>query len=151
VSFTISGEEGLKRNLKALGKDMATALSNGVFITASDIRKDAIKSIQAPSFGSYVKRSRQGGGTYDHVAAKAGSAPNTDSGKLVASISVEMDRDKAEALVGSNLDYAGWLEFGTKKMDARPWLQPALDKNKDNLNLNINKGIMAVIKQRSKK
>ena len=150
MSVKLVGEGQLKRNLLSLGRDMDKALGNGVFITANEVRTDAIKSIQAPSFGSYVKRSRQGGGTYDHVAAKSGSAPNTDTGKLVASIAAEMDWKENSALVGSNLDYATYLEFGTKKMDARPWLHPALNKNMQNLESNITKGIMAVIKQRSK-
>ena len=149
--MTITGTEELKRNLKALGKDMAKALSTGVFITANDIRTDAIKSIKQPSFGTHVRRSRQGGGTYAHIAAKPDTSPNNDTGKLTSSIAVEMDWDESEALVGSNLDYASWLEFGTKKMDARPWLEPALAKNRDKLDANITKGIMAVIKKRSKK
>jgi len=151
MKIKMEGEEQLKRNLLSLGRDMDKALANGVFITANQIRTEAIKSIQTHSFGTYVKRSRQGGGTYDHVAAAAGSAPNTDTGKLVASIAVEMDWKKREAFVGTNLDYGAWLEEGTKKMDARPWLEPAARNNNKNLNENINKGIMAVIKQRSKK
>ena len=151
MSVQVSGDEDLRRRLLSLGRDMDKALANGVFLTANDIRKDSIKSIQEQSFGSYVQRSRQGGGTYTHIAAKPGSAPNTDTGKLVASIAVEMDWSKREAFVGSNLPYAAWLEDGTTKMDARPWLEPALRKNRGNLDSNINKAVMAVIKQKSRR
>jgi len=154
--FKIVGEDELKRTLLSLGKDMEDAMIKGVFLTANQVRTSAIKSIQAPSFGTWTKRSRQGGGTYDHVAAAPGNAPNTDTGKLVSSIAVEMDKEKIEAEVGSNLDYAAHLEFGTKhkkggtKMDPRPWLSPALDKNRDNLRGNISKAAMSVIKAKAK-
>ena len=151
MSVQVTGEAELKSKLLSLGREMDTAIANGVFLTANDIRTDAIKSIQEQSFGSYVQRSRQGGGTYTHIAAAPGSAPNTDTGKLVSSIAVEMDWDKREAEVGSNLDYATWLELGTKKMDARPWLEPALKKNRDNLNANLIKAANAVIKKKSRK
>lgn len=151
MTVKVEGAAELKRKLLSLGRDMEKALAQGVFITANDIRTDAVKSIQNPSFGSYVKRSRQGGGTYDHIAAAPGSAPNTDTGKLVNSIAVEMNWYESEAFVGSNLDYAAWLEFGTKKMDARPFLEPAAREHYGNLDKNINKAVMATIQKRSKK
>ena len=117
---------------------MEDAIFGGVILTANEIRTDAIKSIQNKSGGTQVSRSRQGGGTYTHTASAAGGAPNTDTGKLVASIAVEPNKSGVYALVGSNLDYGGFLEFGTSKMGARPWLEPALRKNKDNLQRNIN-------------
>lgn len=150
MSVTISGDDELKRTLLSLGRDMEDAMAKGVFITANDVRTDAIKSIQTQSFGSYVKRSRQGGGTYDHIAAAPNKAPNTDTGKLVSSIAVEMDKKKIEAEVGSNLDYSSWLEFGTKKMEPRPWLKPAVDKNIGNLRANIAKAAMSVIRKKAK-
>jgi hypothetical protein len=30
--------------------------------------------------------------------------------------------------VGSKLNYAFWLEYGTKDMDERPWLHPAIKR-----------------------
>ena len=150
MSVTIKGDDELERTLLSLGKDMEKALRGGVFITAQEVRKDAIKSIQSSSFGTWVKRSSQGGGTYDHVASAPGSAPNTDTGALVSSIAVEMDKNKPEAEVGSNLDYGAYLEFGTKDMDPRPWLSPAVNRNIDNLQSNITKAAMTAIKANAK-
>lgn len=150
MSVTVTGGDELAKDLLALGKDMESALEKGVFITAQQVRTTAIKSIQQDNFGIWVKRSRQGGGTYDHVAAAEGSAPNTDTGALVSSIAVEMSKQKMEAEVGSNLDYSAYLELGTKDMEPRPWLAPAVNKNIDNLRENIGKAIMLAIRNNAK-
>lgn len=151
MSVKITGDDKLQRTLISLGKDMEDAMVAGVFLTANRVRTHAIKSIQGNSMGTWVKRSSQGGGTYDHVASAPGLAPNTDTGGLVKSIAVEMDKEKIEAEVGSNLDYASWLEFGTKRnLSPRPWLEPALDAHKDDLRSNIAKAAMKIIEGRAK-
>lgn len=150
MTITVSGEKELKRKLLSLGVSMDEALLGGVILTANDIRTDAIKSIHGVSPGRQVDRSRQGGGTYTHTAAAEGNAPNTDTGKLVSSVSVEVNRSGLYALVGSNLDYAGFLEMGTSKMGARPWLEPALRKNRGNLNKNLSAAADAIIQAKSK-
>lgn len=150
MSITVSGEKELKRKLLSLGASMDDALLGGVILTANDIRTDAIKSIHGVSPGRQVQRSRQGGGTYTHTAAAEDTAPNTDTGKLVNSIAIDVNKSGLYALVGSNLDYAGFLEMGTSKMRARPWLEPALRKNRDNLNKNLSAAADAIIKAKSK-
>ena len=151
MSITVSGEKELKRKLLSLGASMDDALLGGVILTANDIRTDAIKSIQAVSPGRQVQRVSQGGGdTYTHTAAAEDTAPNTDRGGLVRSIAVEVNKSGLYALVGSNLDYAGFLEMGTSKMGVRPWLEPALRKNRDNLNKNLSAAADAIIKAKSK-
>lgn len=150
MSARITGQDELKRILLSLGKDMEKALAQGVFLTAQDVRTAAVKSIQEQGFGSYVQRSRQGGGTYTHIAAAPNQAPNTDTGKLVNSIAVEMDWNDTSAEVGSNLDYAAYLEFGTKKMEPRPWLSPAVNGNVGNMQKNITKAAMTAIKANAK-
>jgi HK97 gp10 family phage protein len=150
VTIQVTGVAELKRKLRSLGASMEDAIFGGVILTANEIRTDAIKSIQNKSGGAQVSRSRQGGGTYTHTASAAGGAPNTDTGKLVASIAVEPNKSGVYALVGSNLDYGGFLEFGTSKMGARPWLEPALRKNKDNLQRNINAAANTLIERKSK-
>ena len=149
MSITVTGDKELNRKLNKLGFKMMQAIDAGVFITAQDVRTDAIKSIQSQSTGRVVQRSRQGGGTYTHVASNEGQAPNTDTGKLVASIAVEKQKE-ADYLVGSNLEYASFLEFGTSKTGARPWLEPAMRKNIGELNKNISKAADLTIKKASK-
>lgn len=149
--FKITGDDELIRKMQSLGADMEKALERGVKQTANQVRNTAIRSIQNESFGIYVTRYGQGGAPYDHVASRPGNAPNTDTGALVNSIAVENVKGKPISFVGSGLDYAGYLEFGTKKMGARPWLQPALDANLSKLERNIIKSAKNMIKQKAKK
>ena len=49
-----------------------------------------------------------------------------DTGKLRASITTEVG--KLEAEVGTNVEYALCVEFGTSKQSAQPFMRPAFDK-----------------------
>ena len=150
-NFKITGEDELIRKMQSLGADMEKALERGIVQTANQVRNSAIKSIQNQTVGTYVTRYSQGGKAYQHVAAKDGDAPNTDTGGLVRSISVEHTSGNQVAFVGSGLDYAKYLELGTKKMGAKPWLMPALNVNLKNLETNIIKQARAMIEKAAKK
>lgn len=67
-----------------------------------------------------------------HTASAAGQPPATDTGFLVNNIVITMDlADKGLSVnVESRADYSSFLEFGTSKMAARPFMQPALEENK---------------------
>lgn len=65
-----------------------------------------------------------------HIASAPGSPPATDSGRLRSSITHEIGRDVdgLVARVGTNVKYAVYLEFGTRKMAARPFMRVNLAK-----------------------
>lgn len=67
-------------------------------------------------------------GRVTHRASAPGDPPAVDTGQLRASITHQLGTDSAGlfALVGSNLRKALWLELGTSRMAARPFLRPAL-------------------------
>ena len=72
-----------------------------------------------------------------------GFAP-VDTGSLRKSIRVEK-KGKLEVQViaggggvinprtGREVDYAGYVEFGTSRMSPQPYMQPALEKNRDEI------------------
>lgn len=63
-----------------------------------------------------------------------GTAKNlapVDTGNLRNSITHEVEGQ--EARVGSALEYAKFVELGTSKMAAQPYLYPALEQNKGNI------------------
>jgi HK97 gp10 family phage protein len=51
-----------------------------------------------------------------------------DTGRLRASITHSLERDSQGlvAKVGTNVDYAGYVELGTSRAPAQPFLRPAL-------------------------
>lgn len=57
-----------------------------------------------------------------------GSGPAVQTGRLRASITWELGRDSDGlfADIGTNVEYAIYLEQGTDRMGARPFLKPAL-------------------------
>ena len=63
-----------------------------------------------------------------------GEAPKKIRGDLQRSIAYEVASDGQSAMVGSNLDYARYLELGTSKMEVRPFLRATLDKQRDRIN-----------------
>jgi len=62
------------------------------------------------------------------VANKAKTLCPVDTGRLRSSISVEDGEDGRGYFVkvGTNVEYAPYVEFGTYQMPAQPYLRPAL-------------------------
>ena len=60
-----------------------------------------------------------------------------DTGRLRASITTEVGNLEAE--VGTNVEYAPSVEFGTSKQSAQPFMRPALDKAITQLNKDMAK------------
>ena len=68
-----------------------------------------------------------------------------DTGNLRSSINFKVESED-EARVGTNVDYAPHVEFGTKKMSAQPYLRPALDNNRNQIEKMIADAISKAVK-----
>ena len=92
---------------------------------------------------NFAKASVMAGGTgatvqkYDpsrtHTQSKPLSPPASDTGFLVSQITMNVDTKADGSVVGqiiSAAPYSKPLEFGTVNMQPRPFMQPALRKNK---------------------
>ena len=55
-----------------------------------------------------------------------------DTGNLRSSLTHSVDNDTAR--VGTNVEYAPYLEYGTDRMPAQAYLRPALDQNINRIN-----------------
>jgi HK97 gp10 family phage protein len=64
-----------------------------------------------------------------HQASAAGEPPATDTGKLVGSI--VGDGKGLRAYVEARSVYAVWLEYGTRRIAARPFMVPAFERNRE--------------------
>jgi HK97 gp10 family phage protein len=61
-------------------------------------------------------------------AAAPGSYPKSKTGRLEGSISVVLTQAKrTTAMVGTAQLHGRFLEFGTAKMEPRPWLMPSVE------------------------
>lgn len=135
--------EGLEETLAAFAKLGEAGQREGgkaVAATAQKVRKDAIKSIQrGTKTGTVYERGPGQNLSGTHQASAPGQAPATDTGRLVSSIKAVSNG--LSGAVFSKLDYSFWLEYGTIRMEPRPYLNPALQANKQYFINQLNKGI----------
>lgn len=54
-----------------------------------------------------------------------------DTGRLRNSITNAVDMDEKAVYIGTNVEYAPYVELGTSKMKARPYLAPAASEHGD--------------------
>lgn len=76
-----------------------------------------------------------------YTASKAGESPALALGALRASYSSEVSREALSTYLGTELDYGLHLERGTKHMEPRPAIQPALDDAKDQIIAAMTRGL----------
>jgi len=76
-----------------------------------------------------MERAKHGRVYGAHQASAPGEAPAIDTGTLHNSIQVHMVRPLT-AVVAVHAPYGLYLEMGTRRMAARPFLKPAVDKVK---------------------
>ena len=124
---------------KVTHKSIARQVLNGyeadfikaIAVSGNWVRNEAVKSIQ---------EHRSSGKTYEkysprrtHKASTAGNPPNTDTGYLAGNIHLVIDLNRLGCSVESRSDYSSALEFGTSSMAARPFLQPALESQRQKI------------------
>lgn len=54
-----------------------------------------------------------------------------DTGRLRNSISHAVDEEEQAAYIGTNVEYAPFVEFGTSRQKAQPYLKPAAEDHGD--------------------
>ena len=119
--------EKVIKAFRTLSKDMKPDLQEVIKGGAQLIRGEAVKSIQTgPKSGKVYTRYNP---TRTHIASAPGEAPASDTGNLVSKIIVKQ-KSKNITNVESNADYSAFLEYGTSKMEPRPFMLPAFEKSK---------------------
>ncbi len=93
-----------------------------------------------------LRRSGKGKRRKFHRPSAPGEVPAVDTGILRASIAHEVVEDKngVAGFVGveSAVKYGLWLELGTRRMDARPFLRPALIRTRTAINAIFQKAVI---------
>jgi hypothetical protein len=126
-------------NLGKLPQRAKREIQKAVVKSANIIRNNAVERVQkGPASGRTYKRGK--GRT--HVASAPGESPATDFGFLASNIAVQLEGDKMAADIGvfgaiitdkkgeRPRNYAIDLEFGTSRVQPRPFLQPASEESR---------------------
>jgi len=140
----IIGIKEFGENLKKLdnatrGKVMETAVVAGALLISNRAKQDA------PYETGTLRRSIHVG---SHVSE---SAPDFTPEDVAGSYSdvggVEIEEKKVSVLIGTNLEYARFQEYGTSKMAARPFLRPAMDTEKEKAKDEIGAALKTLIEK----
>lgn len=83
----------------------------------------------------------------NHVPSRPGEPPNQDSGALANNIET-IQKSPLVVEVSSNAPYSAPLEFGSSKMEARPFMAPARDKMRPEVEKLIVKAVKRVVGRR---
>lgn len=123
IRIDLKGEDALIKALSNMSDDIRSAVSMAVQETAAGMEADVkLKIAQGPATGRvYTRRS------VSHQASSPGEAPASDTGVLLGSIYHEKDTDLTYS-IGSRVDYAAFLEYGTTRMLPRPVWVPTAER-----------------------
>jgi HK97 gp10 family phage protein len=101
----------------------------GVVMAANVVRNEVLRRIMQDAKTGRIYRRRG----VEHQASAPGQAPASDQGTLVRNITVEVDDAALTARVNSAAKHAVALEFGTDKMEPRPYMRVSLDAKIDEI------------------
>lgn len=128
---------GVISRLRGIRKAIPDEVNKAVLAGAMLVEAEAKQRIQrGPKTGRVYTR-----GAISHQASAPGEAPATDTGRLVSSISHWIHDGGKKVLVGTVMPLGRWLEYGTRRMLARPWLWPSLEARRQQIVELVNKAI----------
>ena len=139
LQVEIDGLSQLTRQLADLVGDAEAVMTETITRVVMDTRTNAVQGIQRGPATGAVRRDGS-------RASAPGQFPMSDTGRLASS--VEFNLPTAGRLmgeVGTNVIYGRYLEFGTSRMAARPWLLPSFEKAKVGVEARLKKAIEARI------
>lgn len=139
------GREAVDRRFKAVPQAVRRGALLGLRAVGLLIQNEARKSIlRGPKSGRIYQKYNP---KRKHQASAPGQPPASDTGTLVRSIIVEVVETSLTVIVSAGTKYAKMLEYGTKKMLARPFLIPALEAVKEKAKAIVTKYIRAELRK----
>lgn len=126
--------ERAREAFRARGKTVHTELERSVakacLVVERDIKLSMRNTVTDPD-KAYPRGSRV------HYASAEGEPPAIDYGRLVQAVTHRVETSeggtRVEGFVGTNLPYGKMLEDGTSRMAPRPWLLPALRRQRNKI------------------
>jgi HK97 gp10 family phage protein len=119
-------------NMGKVKKDLENALHAAMLKSAIDLRNAVLVKLSGARTG---KMYRVPATARMYRASAAGEPPASRLGHLRASYKylVTGKGVNSEGVVGSDLDYSHYLEYGTAKIKPRPHLKPAFQESKNKI------------------
>ena len=144
IKLSMDGINETISEFQRLSGESEESMSRIINDALDDTQEIAIRGIKSgPASGQQYT---SGGKTVRRSAP--GQYPMTDTGRLQSSIKVKptAPAPKMAGSVGTNVQYGKYLEFGTSKMEKRPWLRRSFRKALRN----IDKELKAEIEEAKK-
>ena len=140
IDLKISNLEAFNRKLKKKLDDnkVKEYVTRGTMMVESTAQKSIMKGGTGKTYEKYNPRRT-------HRASAPKQPPANDEGFLVQNITMNVKTKSNGEVVGqiiSAAPYSRALEFGTVNMTERPFMQPALMKNKRKIQAMFKKGIL---------
>jgi len=146
VAIRVNGSEQVRAALARFGAEISAQVSKAVEATAIEALTYVRRAIQGPPKTGKIYTIANG---KKHQASAPGQAPATDDGGLVTSTDISRI-DSMTWAIGSRLDYAFYLEFGTMKIEPRPSWVPAAERAAPRLQKRLER-VIAQAKARAEK
>ena len=131
-TVTVTGDKAVRRRLGAVGRELAGKGTDVALRAAALIPMNAAKR-NAPYLTGNLRRSIHVGGPGDGLE---GGTTGTNIGKA----------GKHTVAVGTNVVYARIIEYGGPGRAAKPYLRPALDNNKREIQKEFTDALRDVLK-----
>lgn len=134
VSVKIDRE---KKNLTGISADIRKKMQQVIAYGINATRNTAVDNILrgAKSGETYIKYNPR----RTHQASASGQFPASDTGFLANNIITRIEGNGLEGEVISQAEYSQFLEYGTSKMGARPFMQPSLEQNRPKIRARLRK------------
>lgn len=147
ITFRELGQKAQRK----LGSHAVDNIMAELIAGANDIRNDIILSMRnTPKTGKLYSKGYKNkkGKTAMHRSSSPGNPPAVDTGDLLRSIIVDARHTEVE--VGSiitNPPYPKWLEDGTARMAARPWLDPVVRRQAPRIHMAVRRALRAAAQE----
>ncbi len=124
--------EGIKLELHIdeVKAEMVRIMRSRMIESVNAVRSQALEVLSGPRHGHTYKVP---GTKIPYTASAPREAPATATGQLRQSVKYSVEGNGMDLVgkVGTDLEKGKQLEFGTRKMKARPWLRVSFEKAND--------------------
>ena len=170
IKAEIKGRAAFQKALRALSEQAQERVQLAVAKTAMQLQENIKTNYRKPGTGTiyfripgekymtiragsmqgppvaFVPGSGSQNLSLQHQASAPGEAPALDTGRLMNSVYInELSASSFE--IGTKLDYAFWLEYGTRKIAPRPNWVPETEKTRKQFENIMRQTIAASIKK----